>query len=663
MRLNRLVLTDFLSHEQTDLDLSAVAQVVVTGPVGAGKSALIEALTWALYGEARGAVLDSVIRDGAAECAVRVEFATGAHGVVVARTKSRGHDSTLALEVDGEPRTRHTLRETMAEVVRLVGLGYPAALAGPLMLQADTGALMRLRPAERKEVLLGLFGLERFEAWEAAAKEKRDNAALSARSAQTMLDIIGNVDAAIEANDAGLEALRPRIETLTEAVLLGRERVEALATRTAGLRERTGRALDLNSQLEALRARFKAAKEDSHLTTAALLNAENVLKGIEVHAAVDPAEVETAEEASRQANRAHANAYGALATAQAHAEHLANVNEVTCPECKAVFRPGVAPRDIKAAAKALDTATEAEAAAARAKVEAEAAMKAVRAREQAWLKAAQAEAKAKAEIARLRERIKGEAKLLGEMAEQGNRLKAELAGLESAGPELTAALDELDSARGALANNEADLRQAEADAVTLATEQEKRKAERVRRDQLAKELAAATADAQVHALLAKAFHRDGIPTLMLESSLPLIEQRANEVLGRMPGDFAVRLITQRQTSGLKAQERLDVVVEVGGVERDYENLSGGQKFRVDLALRLGLTRALAGRSFDTLIFDESLDRYQDNAGREALLESLATVSADFGLVFAISHHPDVIERFGNRIEVAMEDGVSVAAPA
>jgi exonuclease SbcC len=166
----------------------------------------------------------------------------------------------------------------------------------------------------------------------------------------------------------------------------------------------------------------------------------------------------------------------------------------------------------------------------------------------------------------------------------------------------------------------------------------------------------------VYRLLAEAFHRDGIPSAILAEGIPAIEEEANAVLEGLPGALTLALRTQREKKGGGMADTLDVVVTSNGWEREYGMLSVGQRFRVDLALRLGLSRVLTRRGggrVETLWLDEPLAAL-DASGREAVMETLGALAADFGLMVVVSHHPDFNDRFGGRIEVSMEDGVSSA---
>jgi DNA repair exonuclease SbcCD ATPase subunit len=171
------------------------------------------------------------------------------------------------------------------------------------------------------------------------------------------------------------------------------------------------------------------------------------------------------------------------------------------------------------------------------------------------------------------------------------------------------------------------------------------------------------AEAAAYKTLAEAFHRDGIPTRILAGGIPLIEQEANRVLQGLPGDLSIHLRTERETQKGGISDTLDVIVTVDGWEREYGLLSVGMRFRVDLAIRLGLGRVLThrtGGTIDTLWLDEPLAAL-DRDGQEAVSETLAALEDQFGLIIVVSHSPDFNDTFPQRIEIAMVDGVSSAS--
>ena len=104
----RLKLRNFLSYQECDVDFmplrreaggggSAVA--VLWGRNGSGKSSLLEAISWALWKEARAQNDEDIVRLGAPDALVEFEFdigkGAGASRYLVIRKKSRGKSGTV----------------------------------------------------------------------------------------------------------------------------------------------------------------------------------------------------------------------------------------------------------------------------------------------------------------------------------------------------------------------------------------------------------------------------------------------------------------------------------------------------------------------------------------------------------------------------------------
>ncbi len=155
--------------------------------------------------------------------------------------------------------------------------------------------------------------------------------------------------------------------------------------------------------------------------------------------------------------------------------------------------------------------------------------------------------------------------------------------------------------------------------------------------------------------LRDAFGKNGIPALIIEETLPEIEDRANGLLERLSkGRTRVTLETlkDKKTGGTK--ETLDIkITDAGGVPRPYETFSGGEAFRVNFALRIALAQLLAERSgvrIRTLVVDEGFGT-QDKQGIERLVEAIQTIREDFDKILVITHLNELKEAFPVRIEV------------
>ena len=145
------------------------------------------------------------------------------------------------------------------------------------------------------------------------------------------------------------------------------------------------------------------------------------------------------------------------------------------------------------------------------------------------------------------------------------------------------------------------------------------------------------------------------PVLVLESVIPDIEARANELLQKMSvTGLQVRLDTQRASKdAAKTLETLDVVVTDDVGERPRDLYSGGEGLRCDLALRLALSDVLhvrGGAAMSTMICDEGLSSL-DAQGRADVPAAILGASDRFGLTLVVSHLTDVQDAFPVRAVV------------
>jgi len=244
--------------------------------------------------------------------------------------------------------------------------------------------------------------------------------------------------------------------------------------------------------------------------------------------------------------------------------------------------------------------------------------------------------------------LQGRAAEIEALRKEEQALEPEVAGLPEArsrSTEAEAAAAEIDTRRGGL---EQEVGAAEADLARLDAIAEQR-AER------GKALAAASDEQSVFDELAAAFGRRGVQALIIETAIPEIEEEANRLLGRMT-DNRMHLTLETQSdyrSREGARETLDIrIADELGV-RGYELFSGGEAFRINLALRIALSRVLARRAgapLPTLFIDEGFGT-QDPGGRDRIVDALNAIRDDFERIIVITHIEELKEQFPARIQV------------
>jgi exonuclease SbcC len=156
-------------------------------------------------------------------------------------------------------------------------------------------------------------------------------------------------------------------------------------------------------------------------------------------------------------------------------------------------------------------------------------------------------------------------------------------------------------------------------------------------------------------ILAQAFGKSGIPALLIEQAVPDLEAVANDVLSVLSdGRMSLALRSQRETKAKTIQETLDIVIADERGERAYENFSGGEAMRVDLALRIALSVLLASRAgarCEMLVLDETCAPL-DAQGRALFVDCLGRIADRFATVLVVTHVDELKELFPYRFEVS-----------
>lgn len=166
-------------------------------------------------------------------------------------------------------------------------------------------------------------------------------------------------------------------------------------------------------------------------------------------------------------------------------------------------------------------------------------------------------------------------------------------------------------------------------------------------------------EASIYSELALSFGKGGVQALLIEAAIPRLEDEANELLHRMSdGKMSVKLETQRQRKSASINsdvaETLEIIVADELGTRSYEMFSGGERFRVDFAIRIALSKLLAWRSgapLPTLFIDEGFGT-QDAEGRDKIIDVLKAIEDRFERIIVITHLDAIKEAFPVRIEVS-----------
>jgi exonuclease SbcC len=172
----QLTLKNFLSYREANLDFRGLHTACICGANGAGKSSLLEAITWVVWGQSRTVTEDDVIHAGATNVRVDFEFICKDLVYKVIRSRSRGKSSSLEFQVQNESGYFRTLtakgvRATQQQIVSCLKLDYDTFINSAYLRQGRADEFMLRRPNERKQILADLLKLEQYEELATKAKD------------------------------------------------------------------------------------------------------------------------------------------------------------------------------------------------------------------------------------------------------------------------------------------------------------------------------------------------------------------------------------------------------------------------------------------------------------------------------------------------------------
>lgn len=156
------------------------------------------------------------------------------------------------------------------------------------------------------------------------------------------------------------------------------------------------------------------------------------------------------------------------------------------------------------------------------------------------------------------------------------------------------------------------------------------------------------------------FGKEGIPVAVIRSVLPEIEMLSNDLLLRMTnGNMQIKFSTVK--SGKSGDKNtFDINVYDRGERRRYELFSGGEQFRINLAIRIGISlflSSLSGATLEMLVIDEGLGS-QDESGKERIIKEISAIKDRFKKILVVTHIGDIKESFEYEIRVVKDSYTS-----
>jgi len=690
----KLKMNNFFSHKDSEVDFSKFDSALLIGNTegdyrksnGSGKSAIFEGILWCLFNRSRVAMMDDIIRWGEATCAVELEFNHGDSVYMVKRTRNRINSTSVveffALDKAGDWQdiSCSTSGDTNEKIESTIKLDNKTFINSVYFRQNDISEFAESEPSKKKEILKSIVDISRWDDYEKSSKKK-------ARDLNMECKILKK---SVEEYDSVVERLSEAKVDIKESRLKSRALVsqkETLFTQIDSLNKKyivIKKSLDTDAydkvidQIKLLKKDKAGCEEKIKLSSEAIdehkEEKDKIGKKIEsfVHKIKDRETIEVPDGKTEDLRTQLMHFKSTKASSEELSETLKGMN-ISSDECyicnqsidNKLFKRLKGEHDNKVAYYASQVSG---------------ANKEVLLLEKEinkWISIK----KDNDDLSIFNLNIKSLTYKLdlitSSTKESEDLLDQAKTSLKDVEFKLKTNIDILESIKNedfqSLRRKIKGFVEEKDDVVRRVSEEDKRIGRLIERVSLLEEqetkmrankksVSKKLEKASLFDKLSKIFGKGGIQTILLDSVIEDLEKSANNILVSICNEPAVIVLeTQRLgADGSSIIETLDLKVRKDGHVQNFKSLSGGEKFRISLALRIALSdisSRYGGSSLEFLLMDEvnsPLDRF----GVETLFVNVIKSLEDRYKILVITHDESLKEKFDNVINITKINGES-----
>lgn len=283
-----LRIAGFLSYrDPVELDFDAINLACISGHNGAGKSSLLDAFTWSLFGEARGKGAEVInLSQDVKAAEVTLTFLYEGNTYRVQRTLPRNKSTVLEFQVlDGgrsaeggrqkaedngrwRPLTEKTMRDTQVRIEQTLRLDYETFINASFFLQGKADQFTQKKASERKAVLSSILGLEIWDTYKERTAERRrgleaDVNEIDGRVAEIDAELaeederkrrLGELEETLKQLSAAREAQESALENIRRNAVLVNEQRKSVAAAQSQLKKAQDSLVSIEARIEGKKA-------------------------------------------------------------------------------------------------------------------------------------------------------------------------------------------------------------------------------------------------------------------------------------------------------------------------------------------------------------------------------------------------------------------------
>lgn len=655
----------FRSYIDTTIDFTSFGNIFcVIGENGAGKSSIIEMISTALYWcnsctDAKGSGMDECINSNCNSFTIEFCFVMNGIEYIVNTSKIRGESRTLDFYINGVNQSEK-VSETQEKINSILKMNYDTFMDTVCIGQGASSRFMNKKPAERKQTLMQILDVQKFEDYENKAKEKKKQIKDELDSLKYKIDIledssidvftveksINNDKKELKSKERELVKLKKDLETIQKEKIEYEnniQRQQELQKSIIAAKNQMERNVNKKNELE------KRINEISPNLPIIIEDTDSLEKQLEeIKKSIDTIKEDIGDKKSILAvidNK--------LNDYRSKYNRFVDYNESVCELCGNKITDEHKESHLATLKKSIDNGE-------KKRTEVVSIIDSLNSKGKSLVNDGKTLQQTISNIQRsnaikydlqkeydyVRKQYDEYIELVKESTEQYDSLKGLIVNIEKK----TFNDDEL---KNAIFNIESIVTSLKNDITKNTQLLETHQKNKYKIKEIEKRVKILKEQQTDYTSIITAFSKNGIPASIISHDIPEMEDEVNKILKIISNDtMSIQYITTKNGKK-KSVDTLEIVVSDGNTSRMYETYSGGEKFRIDFACHIGMAKFLtkrAGASIDFLIIDEGLGS-QDDFSKQKFVESIMSLNGLFKQIMVVTHIQDLQNVFDNRILV------------
>jgi exonuclease SbcC len=270
----RLAVRNFMPYRDNvpPLSFNGIHTACISGDNGNGKSALIDAMTWALWGKTRAKSDDDLIHQGQNDMEVEFDFAVGGQAYRIIRKHSRPKrraasgktllDFQIASDGSFKSISADSITQTQQKIIDTLHMDYATFINSAFLRQGHADEFTNQPPTKRKEVLGNILGLSVYDELEQAAKDRARQQEMEKEQLNRAIEDITNELAKKPVYKAEAQEAEKRLDEVEKTLKEHESKLNSLRQKKEALESKRSQLAQLEEHMAATKRELERRDQE-----------------------------------------------------------------------------------------------------------------------------------------------------------------------------------------------------------------------------------------------------------------------------------------------------------------------------------------------------------------------------------------------------------------